>query len=169
MNLAREWTAFSGALFTLMGVSLAAAARKNAEDALSWQRQWRHAVGADEPAGGDEGKKRRLVLAYRFGGLFFAGVGLGLLWCAATGSEFAVRARGGDALIGGLFFTVCGAVMAAGAWSRRGRRAPRFLDGVLLDADAPPPAGERVAAVCGHAMIALFLAFGLRLLRDAAR
>ncbi len=164
MNLAREWTAFSGALFALMGVSLAAAARKNAEDALSWERQWRQAVGADEPSSGDAGKRRRRVLAYRFGGLFFAGVGLGLLWCAATGAAIAVRAGGPGARTGGLFFTACGLALAVGAWNRRGRRAPRFLEGELQDADAPLPIGERVAAFCAHAMIALFLAFGVRLL-----
>jgi len=31
--VAREWTFFAGALFTLMGISLAAAARRSAEDA----------------------------------------------------------------------------------------------------------------------------------------
>jgi hypothetical protein len=163
MNLAREWTAFSGALFALMGTSLAAAARKNAGDALSWERQWRRAVGADEPADGDADKLGRLVLAYRFGGLFFAGVGLGLLWCAARGASFAARG-GPDARLGGLFFTACGLALAFNAWSRRGRRAPRFLEGVLLDEDAPPAPGERVAAFCSRAMIVLMLAFGVRLL-----
>lgn len=169
MNPAREWAAFAGALFALMGVSLAAAARRSAEDALSWERQWRVAVGAPEPAGDEEPRRRRLTLWYRLGGVFFAAAGLGLLIAAATGrAPFAGRGAGRDALFGGVFFTACGAVLAVNAWLRR-KRAPRFLDGVLLDPEAPLPFGERVAASCSRAMIVLFLAFGLRLLREGLR
>lgn len=169
MDLAREWAAFSGALFSLMGVSLAAAARRSAEDALSWERQWRVAVGSPEPAGDEEPRRRRLVLAYRAGGMFFAAAGLVLLVLAATGrAPFAGRGAGRDALFGGVFFTLCGLVLAVNAWLRR-KRAPRFLDGELLDADKPLPLGERVAAVCTHGMIVLFLAFGMRLLRVGLR
>ncbi len=164
MNLPREWTAFAGAVFALMGVSLAGAARKNAEDALSWERQWRQAVGVPEPGGRDEPKRRRLELAYRFGGLFFAGIGLGLLWIAAQGRAISPRAGGDDALLGGLFFTACGLILGLNAWKRRGRRAPRFLDGVLLPDDAPLPAAERVSTACRRGIIALFLAFGARLM-----
>lgn len=170
MSVAREWTAFSGAVFTLMGVSLAAAARRSAEDALSWERQWRAAVGAPEPRREDAPRRRRLELAYRFAGCFFAGIGLGLLGAASTGlTPFAVRGGGRDALFGGIFFTACGAVMAVNAWLRRGRRAPRFLEGELLAEDAPLPLGERVAAACSRGMTVLFLAFGARLLRESLR
>lgn len=171
MDLAREWTAFSGALFSLMGVSLAAAARRSAEDALSWQRQWRDAVGAPHPAREEEEpKRRRLTLAYRCGGLFFAAAGLGLL-VAAPSSRAAFGVHGGprETLIGGVFFTVCGLVLVYGAWRRAGRgRAPRFLDGELL-ADGVRPLGERIAEACSRGMVALFLVFGARLLWRALR
>ena len=170
MNVAREWATFVGVLFTLMGISLASAARRSAADALSWERQWRVAVGAAEPVRGEEPLRRRLMLAYRAGGLFFAGAGVFLLACVATGrATFAVREGGREALIGGIFFTACGVVLAINAWLRRGRRAPRFLDGELLAEEAPSPLGERVAAVCGHAMTVLFFTFGLRLLREGLR
>ena len=168
MNVSREWAAFAGAQFALMGVSLAAAARSSAEDALSWERQWRTAVGAPEPVHDEAPHRRRLVLAYRAGGIVFAGIGLALLLAAATGrAPFASRAGGREVLIGGIFFTACSAVLAVNAWLRRGRRAPRFLEGELLAEGAPLPLGERVASACSRAMIALFLLFGLRLLREA--
>jgi hypothetical protein len=170
VNLAREWTAFAGAVFALMGTQLAAAARRNAEDALAWDRQWREAVGAPPHAKDEGGLRRGLVLAYRFGGLFFAGIGLGLLWTALTGrAPFAARGAGSDALFGGIFFTAAGAVLGWNSWMRRGRRGPRFLDGELLAQDAPLPAGERVADFCSRALVALFLAFGVRLLREGLR
>jgi len=169
MNLGREWTAFAGGLFLLMGTSLAAAARRSAEDALSWSRQWHAAVGETDGARDEAPRRRALVLAYRFGGVFFAGVGLGLLASAAAGfSPFAARESRAATLAAGLFFTACGAVMSINVWLRRAR-APRFLDGELLDFDAPPPLGERVASACSRAMIALFLLFGLRLLTQVAR
>ncbi|HVG94737.1 MAG TPA: hypothetical protein VND21_09840, partial [Planctomycetota bacterium] len=110
MDLAREWTAFSGALVLLMGVSLAAAAKRSASDALSWQRQWRDAVGAPHPSRGEEEpKRRRLTAAYRLGGVFFAAAGLALLAAAPT-SRGSFGGHGGlrEARIGGLFFLVCG-------------------------------------------------------------
>ncbi len=169
MDLSREWAAFAGALFALMGTSLAAAARRSAEDALSWERQWRVAVGSAEPAGDEEPRRRRLVLAYRAGGIFFAGAGLVLLVLAATGrAPFVARGAGREALFGGLFFTVCGVILAVNSWLRR-KRAPRFLDGELLDPETPLPLGERVAAFCTRGMIVLFLAFGVRLLRVGLR
>ncbi len=167
MGLAREWIAFAGAVFALMGISLAAAARRSAEDALSWERQWRTAVGASEPIRDEAPQRRRLILAYRFGGLLFAAAGLALVFFAVTGrAPIAIRGGGRESLFGGVFFTACGAVLAFNAWVRRGRRAPRFLDGELL-ADGALPIGERVAAACMRGMIALFLLFGLRLLREA--
>lgn len=169
MNIAREWTAFAGVLFSLMGISLAAGARRGAEDALSWERQWRAAVGAPEPARDDEPRRRRIALAYRIGGLFFAGAGLGLLYAAGTGqAPYLARGGGKDALFGGVFFTACGAVMAVNAWLHR-RRAPRFLEGELLAEDVPLPLGERVSQACSRGMIALFLVFGVRLLREGLR
>ena len=169
MSVAREWATFSGALFLLMGVSLAAAARRSAEDALSWERQWRVAVGSSEPAGDEEPRRRLLVLAYRAGGAVFAAAGLVLLVLAATGrAPFAGRGAGRDALFGGVFFTACGLVLAVNAWLRR-KRAPRFLDGELLGPETPLPLGERVAAVCTRGMIVLFLSFGARLLRVGLR
>ena len=72
-------------------------------------------------------------------------------------------------MIGGIFFTACGAIMAANAQLRRGRRAPRFLEGELLAEGAPPPLGERVAGFCFYGIVALFLAFGVRLLRQGLR
>jgi hypothetical protein len=164
---AGEWSVFAGSLFLLMGISLAAAARRSAEDALSWTRQWRAAVG---DCGGerDEAPRRKaLVLVYRFGGIFFASIGVGLLISAAIGAApFGARERGGGSLLAGLFFTACGAVMSVNAWLRRAR-APRFLDGELQSFDAPAPLGERVASACARAMIALFLLFGLRLLTSS--
>ncbi|MDP3542298.1 MAG: hypothetical protein Q8T11_07520 [Elusimicrobiota bacterium] len=168
MDISGEWTAFAGALFTLMGLSLAAAARKNADDALSWERQWRAAVGAPETVRDEEPRRRGFMLGYRFGGFFIGGIGLGLLYSAATGRAPAAPSSGREALFGGVFFIACGALLAVNAWLRR-KRAPRFLDGVLLDADAPPPFGERVAASCTRAMIVLFFLFGLRLLREGLR
>ena len=169
MDLAREWTAFAGALFSLMGVSLAAAAQRNADDALSWERQWRNAVGASDPVEDESSRRRFLVVVYRYGGLLFTGIGLGLLWNAAIGATFTERGGGRDALIGGVFFTVCGAVHAFNVWTRRGRSAPHFLEGELQAEDAPSPIGERIAAGCSYAMVALFLGFGLRLLRVGLR
>ena len=165
----REWTAFAGSLFLLMGVALAAAARRNAEDALSWDRQWRAAV-ADSGGVRDEEKwRRRLVLAYRGGGAFFAAAGLALLGAAAMDiAPIAARASGRGSLLAGLFFSACGAVLSVNIWLRRGR-APRFLDGELQGFDAPPPLGDRVASACSRAMIAVFLLFGLRLLTQGPR
>lgn len=168
MDLSGEWTAFAGALFSLMGISLAAAARKNADDALAWERQWRAAVGAPEEPRDDESRRRRFALGYRFGGFLFGGIGLTLLYLAATGRAPTAPSSGREALFSGLFFTACGVILAVNAWLRR-KRAPRFLDGVLLDADAPLPFGERVAASCSRAMIVLFFVFGLRLLREGLR
>lgn len=168
MDIGREWAAFAGAQFTLMGISLAAAARGKAEDALSWERQWRAAVGAAEPAREEAPRLRRLTIVYRLGGAFFAAFGAVLLFSVATGrGPYVAREAGPEALIGGIFFTLCGAVLAVNGWLRRGRRGPRFLDGELLADGAPPPAGERVAALCARATIALFLVFGIRLLRQA--
>lgn len=170
MTPAREWAAFAGGQFALMGTALAAAARSKAEDALSWERQWRAAVGAPEPVADEAPRRRRLVLAYRLGGAFFAAFGAVLLVSAATGAgPFVARETGREALFGGIFFTACAAVLAVNGWLRRRPRGPRFLDGELLADDAPLPLGERVAAVCSRATIVLFLAFGLRLLFEAAR
>lgn len=170
MNVAREWSVFAGGLFLLMGTSLAAAARRNAEDALSWHRQWSAATGQPEAVGDEEKRRARLIRVYRFGGLFFAGMGVGLLVSGVTGhGPFAERAVGREALFGGLFFTACGTLLGVNAWLRHGRRGPRFLDGELLDFEAPPPLGERVADVSSKLMIALFLAFGLRLLAGVTR
>jgi len=169
MNLAREWFAFAGALFALMGVSLVGGARRSAEDALSWERQWRAAVGVPDPARDDEPRRRRIELFYRFGGLFFIGLGIGMFISMAMGRGlFIVETGGRNALYAGAFFTVCGSVLALNAWLRR-RRAPRFLEGELLAADAPLPLGERVAAWCHRAMVILLLAFGVRLLREGLR
>lgn len=166
MDISRAWAAFAGAQFALMGISLAAAARVKAEDALSWDRQWRSAVRAPEPARDEPSRRRRLTVMYRAGGVFFAALGAVLLAAAATGrGPFVARETGREALLGGVVFTGCGAVLAVNGWLRRGRRGPRFLDGELLANDAPLPLGERVAAFCARATIALFLAFGLFLLR----
>lgn len=169
MNLAREWSAFAGAVFSLMGVSLVAGARRSAEDALTWERQWRSAVGADEPVDGEEPRRRVIERLYRFGGLFFTGVGIGLFIAAATGRG-AVFARGGgrDALFSGAFFVVCGVAVAFNSWIRR-PRAPRFLEGELLAEDAPLPPGERVAVNCRRALVLLLVAFGTRLIREGLR
>ena len=168
MNHAREWIAFAGALFSLMGLSLASAALRNAEDALAWQREWRHAMGIPE-TGEDESPRRRLLeLAYRLAGLFFCGIGLGLLWSAATGTFLTLRSGGRDALIGGAVFTLSGVVMAFNAWRSR-PRAPRFMEGRLIGDDEPVPTGERVASACTSVIIALMLAFGVRLLREGLR
>lgn len=168
MDLSRAWAAFAGAQFALMGISLAAAARVKAEDALSWDRQWRAAVGAPEPARDEPSRRRRLIALYRAGGAVFAALGTVLLTAAATGrGPFAARETGREALLGGVFFTGCGAVLAVNGWLRRGRRGPRFLEGELLAEGAPLPVGERVAAFCARATIALFLAFGLFLLRGS--
>ena len=170
MSPAREWAAFAGAQFALMGVSLAAAARSKADEALSWERQWRAAVGAPEPANDAASRRRGLTLAYRAGGAAFALLGAVLLASAAAGrGPFVVRQSGREALFGGVFFTACGAVLAVNGWLRRRPRGPRFLDGELLADGEPLPFGERVAAFCARATIVLFLAFGLRLLMSAAR
>ena len=167
MGIAREWTAFAGILFALMGVSLSAASRRNAEDALSWERQWRAAVGVPEPVRGETPRRQWLELLYHMGGLFFIGIGIGLLYSAATGrAPFAVRSGARETLFGGAVFTLCGVAQLLKVWLRAGRRGPRFLDGVLLDDQAPPPLGERVASACGHAMTALLLVYGLRLLHE---
>lgn len=169
MNLAREWSAFAGALFALMGASLSGGARRSAEDALSWERQWRSAVGVPEPSENEEPRRRRIELAYRFGGLFFIGVGIGLFIAAATGrGPLLTRGGGRDALVSGLFFVVCGSVIAFNSWVRR-RRAPRFLEGELLAEDAPLPLGERLAAICNRALVVLLLAFGVRLIKEGLR
>lgn len=169
MNLAREWTAFAGALFALMGASLVGGARRSAEDALSWERQWRAAVGVPDPVRDDEPRRRRIELFYRLGGLFFVGIGIGLFISTATGrGPFMVQGGGRDAVYAGAFFTVSGFALALNAWFRR-RRAPRFLEGELLAADSPLPLGERVAAWCHRAMVILLLAFGVRLLREGLR
>ncbi len=169
MNLAREWSAFAGALFALMGASLVGGARRSAEDALSWERQWRSAMGVPEPSGDDESRRRSIALLYRFGGLFFIGIGIGLIISTAMGrGPYMMQGGGRDALYAGAFFTVCGAVLALNAWFRR-RRAPRFLEGELFAADAPLPVGERVAATCHRVMVVLLLAFGVRLLREGLR
>lgn len=168
MSHAREWIAFAGALFSLMGLSLSAAARRNAEDALAWQREWRHAMGIPEPREDDGPRRRRIELAYRLAGLFFIGVGLGLFWSAGTGTFLALGGGGRDALVGGTLIAMGGVVMAFNAWRSR-PLAPRFMEGRLIGDDEPVPLGERVAAACTNAIIALMLAFGLRLLREGLR
>lgn len=170
MSVASEWAGFAGLVFSLMGLGLVAGARRSAEDALSWQRQWRVAVGAAEPAGDEGPRRRRLVLAYRAGGVFFVAAGLILLFLSATGRAPSVgRAGGRQDLFAGIFFIVCGFVMSVNDWLRGRPRAPRFLDGELLDDAAPPPAGERVAAACTRGMIVLFFLFGIQLLREGLR
>jgi hypothetical protein len=170
MNVAREWAAFAGAMFALMGLSLAASARRSAGDALAWERQRRVALGAPEAPGDEEPRRRRLTLAHRAGGLFFAAAGVALLILAAAGrAPFPARASGREALFGGIFFTACGAALAVNAWLRRGRRAPRFLEGELQPGGGSQPIGERVTAACSYGMIGLFLVFGLRLLREGLR
>ncbi len=169
MNLTREWTAFAGSLFTLMGISIGATARRGAEDALAWERQWRVAVGDASPARDEEPRRRRLVLAYRAGGAFFAAIGLGFLYAAAAGrAPFVARHGARDTAVGGLILLACG-LATAFKTARAGRRAPRFLDGEMLADDVPAPLGERVAAACSYGMIALFLSFGVRLLREGLR
>ena len=104
------------------------------------------------------------------GGLIFTLIGLALIGCVATGRAlFVARDGSREALVGGIFFTACGVLLALNSRQRAGRHAPRFLDGELLADESPPPWGERVAAVCAHGMIALFLVFGLRLLREGLR
>ena len=168
MNHAREWVVFTGALFSLMGLSLASAARRNAEDALAWQREWRHAMGIPETGEVENPRRRLLELAYRLAGLFFFGIGLGLLWSTATGAFPAFRSGGRDALIGGTIITLGGVVMAFNTWRSR-PRAPRFMEGRLIGDGEPLPIGERVASACTNTVIALMLAFGLRLLREGLR
>jgi len=116
----------------------------------------------------EEPRRRSLIGWYRLGGAAFAVLGLGLLYAAWTGRASAPALAGREALFGGAFFIACGALLAVNAWMRR-KRAPRFLDGELLDAAAAPPFGERVAAACSRAMIALILLFGLRLLKEGLR
>lgn len=170
MELAREWAAFAGSLFALMGAALAFDARSKADDALSWERQWRAAVGAAALPGDDAPRRRKLTLAYRAGGALFLALGAALLVSAATGrGPFVAREVGREPLLGGVFFTACGAVLAVNGWLRRGRRGPRFLEGELLADDAPASLGERVSTACARATIVLFLAFGVRLLLRAAR
>lgn len=165
MNLAREWAVFAGALFSLMGASLAADAPRRATDVLSWMRQWREASGEPAPGAGAP-DRRTLERAYRAVGALFAAAGVSTLAAVLSGRvALAARVRGPGDPAAGLFFTACGVALAFNAWKRAGRRAPRFLDGELSAQDAPPPLGERVAQACSHGLIALFLVFGVRLLR----
>jgi hypothetical protein len=166
MGLAREWTAFAGAVFALMGVALAAAARRHAGDALAWDRQWRDAAGAPRDPRDDKNRLAGLERGYRIGGLAFASAGAALLLAAASGIAFDVASADRAALPGGIFFTACGLFMAYNGLQRRRSRSPRFLLGDPLAAEAKLDGGERVALFCARALIALFVAFGIRLLRE---
>lgn len=169
MSLAREWAVFAGALFSLMGVSLAADAPRRVTDMLSWVRQWQEASGQPGPQA-DAPDRRTLERAYRAVGALFAVAGLVVLAAVLSGrASLAARERGPGDLAAGLFFAACAVVLAFNAWRRAGRRAPRFLEGELTGQDSPPPLGERLAQACSHGMIALFLVFGVRLLGGALR
>ena len=163
MDFPREWTAFGGVSLVLMGVAIGAGARRHAEDNLAWRREWRRAVGAPE-AGPGEG--RRLVLAFRVGGAL--GVLVGLVFAAAavagrplTSARFGpegVRVLGGS-------LALLGAGVAASSLYRLAARGPRFLALDPLAAPSESPLGERVAAVAGGLLCALWIWFGFRLLR----
>lgn len=169
MSLAREWTAFAGAVFALMGGALAGGARRKADELLAWERERRSAVGAPEPAA-DPARRERLARAYRAGGLVFAAAGAVLLVCAATGRVPALERASRDALPSGAILTGCGLFLAANGLLRRGlSRAPRFLQGDPLAAEPSPAAGERVALFCARALVLILVAFGVRLLREGLR
>lgn len=169
MTLEREWTAFAGAVFALMGAALASGARRNAEDAVEWERQWRGAVSAAEPAKTDEQKVLGWMKAYRAGGAAFVLLGLRFASIsAAGGSAFTARPSVLETAAAGLFFTAAGVFLAANGWHRRrAAKAPGFLAGDPLAASGPAPIGERAALLCARCLIALFVVFGLRLLRGA--
>lgn len=170
-RLAREWAGVAGASFALMGTAMAGRARRHAEENVSWQRQWRQAVGRPAAAGDEARETSRLSWAYRAAGAAFALGGLALL-SAATLRPEALAAwqrppdigRGG-ALAGGALLSAAGFALA---WSK----ASRIERAALLPPGAAPEApsfGERLAHGCGWALSFLLSGYGLRLLREGLR
>lgn len=168
-RLAREWAGVAGASFALMGAAMAGSARRHAEDALIWQRQWRQATGAPHAAADDAREARRLALMYRAAGAAFALGGGALLGAAALAPESLAAwqrppdiGRGG-ALAGGLLLSAAGFALAYGKAMRVERVSP------VLGAPERAPFGERLASGCSWALSFLLSGYGLRLLREALR
>lgn len=167
MNLARESMFFLGTTSVLVGIMLAAGARRHVEDILSWERQWRHATGLPEPED-QSAERKKWLYVYRFGGSLIIGIGAGLFYGGATGLGPASLSRN-EAIVGGISLVLFSVAGAWWSWTIEKRRGPRFLDGELLAQDAPLPAPERIAVFCNRAVGVLFLTFGLRLLREGLR
>lgn len=156
MDAGRLWNAFGGASFALMGLSLAAGARRHARDNLQWQKQWRQATGRD--ASGEEGDAG-LVLGYRLGGAAMAALGA---WLALAAPPSRRLPGPGESLAAGVL--LCALALAL-AWSRfrsRPGRGPSFLAGEEL---SPRPSwDERLGEAAVWALLALWLAFGASLI-----
>ena len=169
MSLAREWTAFAGAAFALMGGVIGGGAAAKVDDLFDWERERRVLLGSPEPAD-DPARRARLESAYRAGGIAFAAFGALLLACAALGIAPPLERARRDALPAGVVLTGCAVVVAAASLIRKRRsRGPRFLAGEPLAAEAPPPRGEALARFCSRALVILLAAFGIRLLRESLR
>jgi hypothetical protein len=162
VDFPREWTAFGGASLALMGATIAAGARRHAEDILAWPREWSRAVGAPDAGPGDA---RRLVLGFRAGGALGVLLGLGFIAAAAGGRPLTSSHFGpADARMLGASFTLLGACVAALNLYRRSSRGPRFLAFDPLAAPSARPLDERFAGAAGWLLIVLWIWFGLRLL-----
>jgi hypothetical protein len=167
VNLAREWTVFGGASLVLMGIALCAGARRHAEDAAAWQRQWRQAVGAPDSGADESGS---LVAVYRVGGALVALAGAALLGGTAAGRALSSTRFGpGDARALGACFAALGLGFAVLKLSRLSPRGPRFLAADPLVSGGDRPLGERVAGAATWTLCALWTGFGLRLLTESLR
>jgi hypothetical protein len=153
VDLPRAWTAFGGASLALMGVALAAGARRHAADNLAWRRQWNREMGV--PAA-DLGDGSLLILVCRAGGTLGILLGLGFIAAAASGRALSsVRFGGGDGRALGACFALLGAAFTAIKVSRGsfGERAP----------------GEKIADAATWTLCALWIAFGVRLISETLR
>jgi len=131
-----------------MGVSLASGAAGHVEDNLSWQRQWREAVGLLDS---DEGPWReRLLLAYRGGGAALSVAGLALIVAAFRGRALAGSDIGRFSAPVGAVIALMGLGLGALWWKR-------------------PAGGPRAAFASDWALCALWMIFGVTLLRQALR
>ncbi len=166
MSSEREaWFLFGGAVFFLMGLTLALDAEGRAESLRHWMKASGQAHLQGEAAGA-------LTAQYRLMGLFLLAVGAGILAAEMMAPErlaawFKPKQPTGPARIaGGVFFALSGFALAAlkavDLWS------PPSLRGLERELGLAPeklPLRRRAAAASGWLLVFVLLAFSLQLLR----
>lgn len=151
MSPAREWTAFIGGSFALMGASLVVAAARRAQDAVAWENERRRLAG-QEPLPCEDSSFGRLQLKInRVSGAAVLLAGAAALGCAAAGRVWGRTPTGAAGLGLGAVLILAGLFGAVARAMSRGARPD-------------VPKSERSAEVCSWSLRALWIAYGLRLL-----